>query len=202
MTQDYFERWRSHIPTLMGAQAAYAVLVPLVYEPGAEEPSLLFEVRSGSLRRQPGEVCFPGGKLEPGETPEQCALREAQEELNLPAQAVEVIGPMDFICGQANFLLHPILARVPQFDPAALRPNPDEVAETFLVPVSFFRQPPLISTYRLQPQVAEDFPYELIGFPKGYPWRGAQVDVPIYRYQNHTIWGLTGRIVQELFSHL
>ena len=52
-------------PGLMDATGQYSVLVPLVEREGGL--SLLYEVRAGSLRRQPGEVCFPGGRLEPGE---------------------------------------------------------------------------------------------------------------------------------------
>ena len=59
---------------LMDATGRYAVLVPLVEHDG--ELSVLYEVRAATLRRQPGEVCFPGGRMEPGETPEVSALRE------------------------------------------------------------------------------------------------------------------------------
>ena len=201
MASDYafFNRWRGHVPRLMGAGSSYAVLVPLVWEPGQAEPSLLFEVRAASLRRQPGEVCFPGGRMEPGETPEQCALREAWEELGIPAAAVEVIGPMELLCHQSGFLVHPILAWVCGQGGRAERLNAAEVAETFLVPVSRFFQPPQVYTYPLQPVVGDDFPYDLIGFPQGYAWRGGQVEVPIYPCGAHTVWGLTGRIVRELF---
>ena len=65
-------------PGLMDATGRYAVLVPLAQ--GPKGPSLLYEVRAKTLRRQPGEVCFPGGRLEKGERPEQCALRELEEE--------------------------------------------------------------------------------------------------------------------------
>ena len=56
-------------PGLMDATGRYAVLVPLAQ--GPKGPSLLYEVRAKTLRRQPGEVCFPGGRLEKGERPEQ-----------------------------------------------------------------------------------------------------------------------------------
>ena len=61
---------RARTPGLMDATGKYAVLVPLVE--GEEGPALLYEVRAGSLRRQPGEVCFPGGKMEGSESPEEC----------------------------------------------------------------------------------------------------------------------------------
>ena len=65
--------YEGHTPTLMGEQGGSAVLVPLVRQNG--EYCLLYEIRSAAVR-QPGEVCFPGGKREPGETAIQCALRE------------------------------------------------------------------------------------------------------------------------------
>ena len=84
-----------------------------------------------------------------------------------------------------------------------LAPNPAEVQETFLVPLDFFRaHPPLSYTYPLIPQVGDDFPNELIGFPQGYPWRAGQAEVPIYRYGDRAIWGLTGRIVRWLMEQL
>ena len=58
-----------HVPGLLGATAAYAVLVPVAET--AEGLSLLYEVRSPALHHHSGEVCFPGGRMEPGETPEQ-----------------------------------------------------------------------------------------------------------------------------------
>ena len=71
-------RYADHVPGLLGARHSYAVLCPLVERPDGLH--LLFEVRSAALHRQPGEVCFPGGRMEAGETPEQCALRETEEE--------------------------------------------------------------------------------------------------------------------------
>ena len=61
---DFERRLMDHTPVLMDVRAHYAVLVPLVEWQG--EPYLLLEVRSETLNRQPGEVCFPGGRMEPG----------------------------------------------------------------------------------------------------------------------------------------
>ncbi|HAB62465.1 MAG TPA: CoA pyrophosphatase, partial [Lachnospiraceae bacterium] len=71
----------------------YAVLVPLIDIDGITY--LLFEKRSSTLRYQPGEICFPGGKHEAGESLQECAVRETVEELLVNQKQIEVIGPGD-----------------------------------------------------------------------------------------------------------
>lgn len=196
---EFEARYRGHVPGPQGMPQRYAVLVPLVEWNGA--PHLLFEVRAETLAHQPGEVCFPGGRVEAGETLEGCALRETREELAIPPAAVEIIAPLDYLVHQRGFLMHPILGKVDPAAVAAMVPSPAEVKETFLVPVEFFAQnPPEVYQYDLVPDVPADFPYDAIGFPNGYRWRQGRVEVPIYRWEGRAIWGLTGRIVQHLMD--
>lgn len=100
---------------------------------------LIFEVRGRNLS-QPGEVCFPGGRMEQGETPAECALRETEEELSIPAGEIQLLGTPDFICNQAGFLLRPVLGLVSPAGFAMLRPSPAEVAETLYRPAVVFRR--------------------------------------------------------------
>ena len=188
-------------PGLMDASSRYAVLVPLVER--EDGVYVLYEVRSASLRRQPGEVCFPGGRMEPGESPEQCALRETGEELGISVDEIEVLGRLDFIAHRANFIMYPVLARTPKKLLSQMKPNPAEVGETFLVPVDYLLDnPPQEYTYSLIPDTPEDFPYELIGIPKDYRWQRGGETVPVYPWPGHTIWGLTGRITRHLTGWL
>ena len=190
-------RLAGRTPGIAGAGRQYAVLVPLVEEAGALH--LLFEVRARTLARQPGEVCFPGGRVEGDESPAACALRETQEELAIPPEEVALLAPLDLLVHQGGFVMHPFLAKVSPAGWKAMVPSPAEVAEVFTVPLDFFLQaPPRRYTYDLIPRVGADFPYGLIGFPQGYPWRQGRVDVPIYPWQGRAIWGLTGRIVDNL----
>lgn len=191
---------RNRTPGLMGSNRSYAVLVPLVARD--EGYDVLYEVRARTLHRQPGEVCFPGGRMEPGETPEECALRETWEELGIPPQSVRLLGRLDFIAHRANFLMWPILGVV---DGGALsprlRPNPAEVEEFFLVPLSHLLDAaPLEYEYDLIPTPAENFPYELIGIPRDYKWQHGKENVPVYPWQGRAIWGLTGRITRNLIQ--
>ena len=202
MTIDHIERRLQHrTPGLLGVTDHYAVLVPLVEWAG--DLYLLFEVRARTLRRQPGETCFPGGRMEPGESATECAFRETWEELGIPASAIRPLARLDHVYHQAGFLMHPVLAQVEAGAVLNLSANPDEVEETFLVPVDFFqRTPPEVYTYPLKPQVGDDFPYAKIGFPDGYAWKAGTVEVPIWTYKDRPIWGITGRIVLGLLEAL
>ena len=197
-TDALLNRYRDHVPGLLGARHSYAVLCPLVERPDGLH--LLFEVRAEGLR-QAGEVCFPGGRMEPGESAEQCALRETEEELGIPAGQVQLLGQSDFLCNQRGFLLRPVIGLVSEAGMAALHPSPAEVAEVFTVPLSFFRStPPEVYTYDLIPHIPADFPYEAMGISPNYPWSRGKSDVPVWYYEGRVIWGMTARILRDILS--
>ena len=193
-------RYGGHQPGLLGARHSYAVLCPLVErEDGLH---LIYEVRASSVS-QPGEVCFPGGRMEAGETPVQCALRETMEELAIPPEEIQLLGTPDFICNQSGFLLQPVLGLVSPKGFAGITPSPDEVAEVFTAPLRFFKEtPPEAWYYGLEPQVPEDFPYEAVGIPRDYRWNRGRVDVPVWYWQGHTIWGMTARLTKDIVKEL
>lgn len=191
-------RFDGHEPGLLGARQEFAVLCPLVEQPDGLH--LLFEVRAANLR-QGGEVCFPGGRKETGETFVECALRETEEELAIPRGEITLLGTPDFISNARGFLLHPVLGLVSAAGMDALAPSPAEVAEAFTVPLTFFQNtPPEVYTYELLPHVPEDFPYERVGISRDYPWSSGRVDVPVWFWKNHVIWGMTARIVRGLIE--
>ena len=196
---DLQRRFDGYVPQMLEARHSYAVLCPFVEQPDGLH--LLFEVRAATLRRQPGEVCFPGGMQEPGETPEVCALRETWEELGIPQEEIRVFGKSDFLCSHRGFLLQPVLAAVSPTGLAALRPSPAEVAEVFSVPLSFFRrQQPEVYRYELVPTRPDQFPYGAVGIPETYHWARGTVEVPVWFWEGHAIWGMTARIVRDLIK--
>lgn len=187
----------AHTPGLLDGKRSYAVLVPLVErEDGLH---VLYEVRSLTLRRQPGEVCFPGGHIEAGETPEQCALRETFEELGIPAEQVRVLGRLDFVAHRANFIMYPILGVVSGETADKMTLSEAEVGETFEVPLRhLLSTEPIEYDYQLLPTPPNNFPYELLNIPRDYKWQAGSENVPVYPWQGHAIWGLTGRITRHL----
>lgn len=190
---------RKRTPGLMDSNRSYAVLVPLVEREG--ELCLLYEVRANTLRRQPGEVCFPGGRMEPGETPEECALRETREELAISPGRVRLLGRLDYIAHRANFLMQPVLGVVDSGALENMRPSPAEVDEVFFVPVSYLvEHPPMEYIRRMVPAPGDDFPYEVVGIPRDYKWQEGSDNVPVYPWKGRAIWGLTGRITRNLIQ--
>lgn len=196
---DSFGAWLEHRqPQLMDGTGNYAVLVPIVTVDGA--PHILYEVRASHMRRQPGEICFPGGRMEPGECPVDTALRECSEELGISSDYITVLGQLDFVVHRTNYLLHPILASV---ELCHISINPDEVAETFLVPLShLLNHPEEVYGCTLTPQPDEGFTYDKLGMDEPYRWQIGREQVPIYRWRDYVIWGITGKITRNLLNIL
>jgi len=172
----------------------YAVLAPLLETP--EGIFLLFEKRSDNLRRQPGEICFPGGKLEPNETLQECAVRETAEELLIDPQMIEVIGPGDIYISPFNLMVHPFIGILRDYQNTF---STDEVAEVIKVPLTFFQsQKPAHFKSGLINKPPEDFPYEWIPGGEKYPWAEGSYDIFFYQYEKHRIWGMTASIVRSV----
>ena len=192
--------WGGHTPGLLHASARYAVLCPLIER--ADGLHVLLEVRAAGLK-QGGEVCFPGGRAEHGESDEACALRETYEELAIPAKEIELIGKTDFLCQPGRALIQPVLGLVSAAGFAAMQPSSAEVAEVFTVPLTFLRNTePELYCYQMKAIIPEDFPYESVGIPRNYRWSSGEAEVPIWHYEGHVIWGITGRILLEIVRQL
>lgn len=197
--RDFRAAYQDHQPRLLNGRGAYAVLVPLVKT--GQGLSLLYEVRSGGIR-QPHEVCFPGGRMEVNETPIACAVRETQEELGIPDTAIEIIAPLDFLYLRSDALMYPVLARIEASALAQMRPSPDEVADTFLVPVQWLMaHPPTLYRYPLRPMIGNEFPYDAVRVETPYPWGDGRMEVPVYEGLPYPLWGLTARITYYLLKN-
>ncbi len=118
-------------PAVAGNPAA--VLVALT---DRAEPGVILTQRTETLRRHPGQVAFPGGRIDPGDDgPIGAALREAEEEIALPASAVEVVGTADLYRTVTGYEVTPVIGVVPP--DLTLVPAEAEVAAVFEVPLAF-----------------------------------------------------------------
>ena len=187
-------------PEPIGRYRWFAVNVPLVEKDG--ELCLLFETRSPKMKSDPGEICFPGGHLEPGETPEECALRETEEEIGIPREDLRVIGQGDTILSYANYTLYTFLTEIREQDLGMLKPQKQEVEEIFLLPLSHFTTCEKQFFYEDTVCVIEkDFPYDRLGIDgEHYSWRKGKWIVPIYYVDGREVWGITGQIVMDLLE--
>ena len=155
----------------------------------------------------PGEICFPGGHIETGESAGKTAFRETEEEMGIPASNIKFLGRGDTMRGFAGFTLYTTIGEVSYEDYLAITPEETEVEEGFLVSVSqFMDNPPYIYKSDVYAD-RTDFPYELAGISEDYPWARGTWDTVIYNVKDkegkdRIVWGLTGGIVRHVMDQL
>ncbi len=176
----------------LGVMREFAILILLTEK--EDGLHFVFEKRAGGIR-QPGDVCFPGGKVEPGESYAECALRETREEIGLCD--VELIGGYRTQYELTSIAMHSLVGFVTEENLCKMRINEREVAEVFTVPLAFFAEnEPYIYEYDVVQKV-EDFPYERFGVRRDYKWRVGHKSIPLYEYGDRLIWGLTAAFVKQ-----
>lgn len=170
----------------------YALTLPLIYK--NDQWYLLFEVRAAGLRRQPGEICFPGGHMEEGESPDIAAIRETQEELLVSYENIHMIEPLDVFVSPFDLIIFPYMAEIKNYQGTFSEAEVDEILE---VPVLWFKEnPPQIYKNKVFTQPSDDFPYEQIPGGKKYPWNHGSYETVFYFWNGYTIWGLTAAILK------
>lgn len=176
-----------------------AVLIPLVR--GQEGPALLMEVRSRNVM-QPGEICFPGGHIEAGETCSGTALRETYEELGIPPSSVRIIREMAPELHLSRMLVHPVLAEIDPFEPERLVLRREEVGGVFMLPLAWLlsHEP---AVYDITDPEDEKIPGKLRQYLKNYSRSGRQkITTNYWEYGPYGIWGLTARLLIRLRDSL
>jgi len=191
-------------PADIGKRKNCSVLIPLVERDG--KMHILYEQRSSKLKTQPGDVCFPGGVIEPGESIVECAVRETEEELGIGREKIRVIGRFDSLYEVRNITMHTVIGVIEESTLGEMNINEDEVAKVFTVPYEFFEKlDPYIYEYDIVQKV-DDFPYEKAGVDPNYKWRVGKAQVPIIHYgegeDRQLIWGLTAVITLWLKDKL
>lgn len=159
---------------LAGRVAEAAVLIAVTDK---AEPGVILTQRPREMRDHPGQVAFPGGKIDPGEDAIAAALREAEEELAMDSRAVRVIGTTDPYKTGTGFNVTPVLGVIPP--DLDLSPNPTEVADWFEAPLKMLLE-------REHWTTNEVF------------WRGQMRQYLELHYEGFRIWGVTAAIIANL----
>lgn len=153
-----------------------AVLI-LLY-PKGPEPHLVFIHRTGLGSHHQNQISFPGGGIQPGESIEQAARREAREELGIETEKITVVGQLTPLYVQpSNYCVFPVVAI--SLVGINFSPCPGEVASVIEVPLSH-----LLDENNLKQE--------------RWLLRGREVLVPFYQFEQHKIWGATAMILSEL----
>jgi peroxisomal coenzyme A diphosphatase NUDT7 len=175
----------------------YSIIIPLVQD--NNELKILFEVRAKTLRNQPGEISFPGGKIENNEDSKSASIRETCEELGILEDNLEIVGAENILITQHNRIIYPYIARI--IDPTKIKPSSFEVDHVFLVPINYLiNYRPLIKSVKIITEPTEDFPYEDIVNGRNYKWFEGKNDIYFYKFMDYTIWGLTARILTQFIK--
>ena len=153
------------------------VLIPLIHDRGSW--SLLFSRRSANLAAHSGQIAFPGGAAEVDEPLETAAVREAEEEVGIGRESVELIGRLDDVITNSGFLVAPFVGIIRARIDYVLQES--EVAEVFEVPIEALLDP-------AQPEV------------RYVAFRKIEYPAYFYRYEHYEIWGLTGRMLKAFLD--
>ncbi|MGG5461092.1 NUDIX hydrolase [Clostridium sp. B9] len=179
-----------------------SVLIPLVKIDG--KYNIVFEIRNNKLNSNPGEVCFPGGGIDEGESPREAALRECFEEIGISKEKIDIISQLDFYISPNNILIYPFLGVIKEqeemfFEKLSL--NKDEVYKLITIPLEYFESYEAEIAYNKILNIpAEDFPFQNIIGGKHYKFREGKYKVLFYKYENYVIWGMTARILENFIN--
>lgn len=180
--------------------AVAAVLVPLVNRPSGL--SVLLTERSAHLSTHSGQIAFPGGKVDASDADAtDAALREAEEEVDLKRDFVEVIGQLPVYITGTQFIITPVVGVVREG--FVLHPNPDEVAHAFEVPLSFLMNPAQHRRHRFEwdGQAREWFSMPYVEPVRADRAAGESLPVPATDIERF-IWGATAGMLRNFYRFL
>lgn len=196
--EEKFKNYKPYINGYKNMKRA-SVLIPLVKKDNSY--FILFQLRSKTMKHQPGEICFPGGKIEDNELPLEACLRETYEEIGIKEDDINIISPLDIYVSHANLIIHPFLGLIKDMN--NLNINKSEVDHVFLVPLKYLLDYD-VTCYTNDVKIipSDDFPYHKIPHKENYKFAKGDYPVWFYEYKNYVIWGITARILENFLEFI
>ncbi|MGG7162098.1 NUDIX hydrolase [Clostridium ihumii] len=196
MIDDIRKKIKNNKLGILGEYKEASVMILL--EETNEDINVIFEVRAKSLRSQPGDICFPGGKKEREESPKETAIRETIEELNLKENEIEIIGELKKFVTPYGLILYPFVGRI---NASHINPHKNEVEKVLRVPLKYLlNYNPKLYNLKIGPIDKTGFPFELINGGENYKFREGVLKEYFYIFNGYTIWGYTAMILKEFLE--
>ena len=187
-------------PIPVDVKNRFSVMIPLIKRKG--EIHLLFEKRALTLRNQPGEISFPGGRIEKNESPRDAAIRETCEELLIGDGDLEIYSEGDFLVNPYAAIIYTFIGEIKK-DFFEISPSKDEVERIFTVPLKFFMENnPKSYSLNLKVNRSEDFPYHLIPNGENYKFKRGREEILFYDYKGEIIWGFTAKMARRFVERI
>jgi|SRR6056297_293899 len=195
------KRIKNSVIQPLGVKGKFSILLPIIEKDNKLQ--LLYEVRAEDMGTQPGEVSFPGGRIENGESAREAAIRETEEELGISRDQIEMFGQIDYLVPLFNIALYPFVGYLKINSLDELNINKAEVKEVFTVPINYFLEnEPETHTISCKYEINENFPYHLIPDGEDYDWRDGEYPINFYKYNGNVIWGMTARFTTNLIEKI
>ncbi len=160
-----------------GKECRDAAVLALLH-PGPRGTTLVLTLRNADLPDHPGQIAFPGGSRDEGESLRETALREAEEEIRVPRESVDVLGSLTpLYVPPSQFCVYPFVGAVDPLPPLA--PYEQEVSAILHVPLAHLLE--------ANSRITEE-----------WVLRGEPIRVPFYRFESYKVWGATAMMLAEL----
>lgn len=199
-------------PGVMGRERFFnsSVLIPFIKIDG--KYFILFQKRAKHIR-QGGDICFPGGGVEPEDKSfMHTALRETKEELGIKKKDIKILGQLDTMVTTFGAIVEPFVGLVKKKALKNMKVDSREVEKTLLIPLDFFKsnEPEI---YNLRSEVKPFhidehgnkevyLPSAQLGLAEAYhqPWGHKKHTIYVYKYEGEVIWGMTAVIIKDLLK--
>ncbi|WP_291652372.1 CoA pyrophosphatase [Clostridium sp.] len=199
MIKDVIKKFYNNRPYINGWEKMKRASVAILLVEVEDRLNIVFEVRAMHMRSQPGDISFPGGKIDLNENEKEAVIREICEELGLSNEDFEIIAPLNLLVTHYSLLIHPFVGYIKNFDNINI--NKDEVDHIVLVPLDYLlSNEPREENSKIIVNRSGDFPYDLINGGKNYKFKEGVYRSLFYKYENYVIWGITALMLEDFLK--